>query len=264
LSSRIAYSVSESSLDGHPDWHNNTADIKVADIIDPKGTATGMPLMGASDPSVLEYYPAFSPDDAFVAFNRAPAPTDTTRCAQGKSIDPAPADPDSAPKCDNFTKNLGANPDGPYYNRNGEIWIVPSAGGTPHRVRGNDPVACSGEVSPGVLNSWPKWSSAVREHNGKLYYFVVFSSARGYQGQFELDTTDYTPPIQTRSSQLYMSTIEFDPATGTIVSYPAIYVWNQQYVATPDGSYTTLPTANMTPAWEDFTIPEVPPTIVVK
>ncbi len=30
----------------------------------------------------LEYYPAFSPDDAFVAFNRAPAPSNTTRCRE--------------------------------------------------------------------------------------------------------------------------------------------------------------------------------------
>src|SRR5690606_29048140 len=135
------------------------------------------------------------------------------------------ADPEGSPAlCDNYAMDLGANPDGPYYNRNGEIFIVPAAGGTPHRLRGNDPVMCGGEVSPGVLNSWPKWSSTMREHNGKQYYFVIFSSARAYPDQFELTPTDFTPPIETKSSQLYMSTIEVDPATGAMTSYGAIYL----------------------------------------
>jgi hypothetical protein len=264
LSNRLVYTVSESSMDGHPDWHNNTADIKIADLATLRGTATGTPLAGASDPGFLEYYPAFSPDDQFVAFNRAAAPTNTTRCSQNKQINRT-ADPAGGPElCNNKTKDLGANPDGPYYNRNGEINIVSAAGGTPHRLRGNDPVMCGGEASPGVLNSWPKWSSVAREHNGKKYYFVIFSSARAYPDQFELTPTDFTPPIETKSSQLYMSTVEVDPATGAMTSYGAIYLWNQNYLSTGDGGYTQLKTANLTPAWEDFSIPKVPTDIVIK
>ena len=259
---RIAYSVSESSYDGHPDWHNNTADIKIVDLTSPRAASpSGVALAGASDPGMLEYYPSWSPDDAFIAFNRAPAPTNTSRCAQGKAVDPT--NPDGA-TCDNPVSGLGDNPDGPYYNRKGEIHIVSSAGGTPHRLRGNDPVMCSGEASPGVINSWPKWSSAVRTENGKTYYFVIFSSARGYAGQFNLEKTENTPPIDTRSSQLYMSVVEVDSATGAMASYAPIYLWNQNYLATGPDSYVDLPTANLTPAWEDFTIPSVPPVEVVK
>lgn len=266
LSNRIAYSVSESSIDGHPDWHNNTADIKVLDLASPRGTGTAVPLEGASSPSMLEYYPAFSPDDQFLAFTGAPTPTNTTRCSQGKQVDRT-ANPQGSPAlCDNFSKDLGANPDGPYYNRNGEIFIVPSTGGTPVRLRGNDPVVCGGEASPGVINSWPKWSSMVRtdEATGKKYYFVLFSSARAYPDQFELAPTEFTPPIENKSSQLYMSVIEHDPTTGETTSYAAIYLWNQNYLSIGGGAYEPLKTANLTPAWEDFTIPEVPPVVVVK
>jgi len=260
---RIAYNVSESSVDGHPDWHSNTADIKIIELTSPRTAGAGTPLAGASDPSQLEYYPAFSPDDAFVAFNRAPAPTNTTRCRQGNPT--VRTDPESA-VCDNHTKELGANPDGPYYNRNGEIYIVPATGGTAVRLRGNDPVVCGGQASPGVLNSWPKWSSMVRtdDATGKKYYFVIFSSARDYPGSFDLPPTEYTPPIEPKSSQLYMSVIEHDPGTGTTTSYAAIYLWNQNYLSIGGGAYEPLQTANLTPAWEDFSIPPVPPVVVVK
>jgi WD40-like Beta Propeller Repeat len=259
---QIAYSVSESSFDGHPDWHSNTADIKVATLTSPRATATGAPLAGASDPSALEYYPAFSPDDKFIAFTRAPAPSNTSRCAQGK---PTVRTNKDSPVCSNpSAAQLGANPDGPYYNRNGEIYVVPAAGGTPHRMRGNDPVMCGGQVSPGVINSWPKWSSAVRDVDGKIYYFVIFSSGRAYPDQFDLTPTEFTPPISTKSSQLYMSVLEYDPATQALTSYGAIYLWNQNYLATGPDTFEPLKTANLTPAWEDFTIPAVPPVEVFK
>lgn len=249
---QLAYSVSESSKDGHPDWHNNTSDIHVVTMTSPRAAAgASTKLAGASEVGVLEYYPAFSSDDAFIAFNRAPQPTNLSRCAQH---------PDN---CNNNPATLGENPDGPYYNRKGEVFIVPSAGGAAHRLRANDPVMCSGETSPGVLNSWPKWSSAVRNIDGKNYYFIIFSSARAYEGQFELTPTAYTPPISTKSSQLYMSVVEHDPATGAIVSYAPIYLWNQNYLATGPDSYEELRTANLTPAWEDFSIPPVPPVVVV-
>lgn len=252
---QIVYSVSESSLDGHPDWQNNTADIKLLTLTSPQAAAgAATPIAGASDPTFLEYYPSFSPDDTLVAFNRAPAPSLTTRCAQGK--------PEASP-CINDPATLGENPDGPYYNRKGEVTVVATAGGEPHRLRGNDPVMCGGEVSPGVTNSWPKWSSTVREHEGKNYYFIIFSSARAYPGQFNLAGTAYTPPIDTRSSHLYMSVLEQDQATGALVSYAPIYLWNQNYLATGPDTYEELATANLTPAWEDFSIPEVPPVEVV-
>jgi hypothetical protein len=248
----IAYSSSESSIDGHPDWHNNTSDIHLVDYNNRQGGPV-IPLPGASDPAALEYYPAFSPDDTLIAFTRAPAPSNTSRCKQ-----------DPANGCVNNPGGLGQYPDGPYYNRNGEIFVV-GGDGVPVRLRANDPVACSGEVSPGVLNSWPKWSSTPREHEGKRYYFVIFSSARSYPGQFSLTPTEYTPPISTQSSQLYMTAVEVDIASGAILqTYPAIYIWNQNYVVVPPDQVMPLATSNLTPAWEDFSIPEVPPVRIVE
>lgn len=104
------------------------------------GAAT--PITGAADPAFNEYYPAFSPDDEFLAFNRIP---------NGQSS---------------------------YNNGLAEVFLVPSGGGTPTRLAANDPPACSSVKSPGALNSWPKWSPEVQTVGGKRYYWVVFSSTR--------------------------------------------------------------------------------------
>ncbi|HVJ19249.1 MAG TPA: hypothetical protein VM686_27705, partial [Polyangiaceae bacterium] len=178
------------------------------------GAAT--PLPGASTPGIAEYYPDFSADDAFVAFNR-----------------------------------VGTTTGYFYYRADGEIYVVPSAGGTAVRLRANDPSACSAdaEVSPGVINSWPKWSPIVNsDGSGNKYYFLVFSSARKYPGQFTLTPGAYTPVgLDSRSSQLYLATIVVDPS-GNITDYPAVYLWNQ-----------TADTSNLTPAWDDF---QIPPAVV--
>lgn len=105
------------------------------------GTATS--VSGASDPSYTEYYPAFSPDDAYIAFTR-------------------------------FSGNGNS-----YSNNQAEVFVVPAAGGQAIRFGANDPPACQGVTSPGVTNDWPKWSpEATAASNGKTYYWVTFSSTR--------------------------------------------------------------------------------------
>ena len=49
---------------------------------------------------------------------------------------------------------------------------------TPARVTANDPPACLGTPSPGITNSWAKWSPQVLSLCGNTYYFFVFSSTR--------------------------------------------------------------------------------------
>jgi hypothetical protein len=104
------------------------------------GTAT--PVTGANDPTYNQFYPIFSADDAYLAFDRVP--TGSTS----------------------------------YNDAASEIFIIPSAGGTATRLAANDPPACLGVTSPGVTNSWPKSSPQVATANGSQYYFLVFSSTR--------------------------------------------------------------------------------------
>ncbi len=173
------------------------------------------PLAGASTPGISEYYPAFSADDKFIAFNRAGN-------TQGKI----------------------------YYRPDGEVHVIPAAGGTSTRLMANDPVACTGQTSPGVINSWAKWSPSVVSDstNGNTYYWLIFSSARDYPGAFVVPANQYSPS-DTRASQLYMAGLVIDKQ-GAIHTFPAVYIWNQDPT-----------TSNLTPAWNNFQIPPPPPTM---
>jgi Tol biopolymer transport system component len=112
----------------------------------PYGAGAGGPakqLVGAAESDFTEYYPAYSPDDAFVAFTRIPGNGD------------------------------------PYGNAQAEVFVVPAAGGTALRLKANDAPACQTDlVSPGLTNDWSKWSPEVARANGKSYYWITFSSTR--------------------------------------------------------------------------------------
>ncbi|HLK91779.1 MAG TPA: hypothetical protein VKZ18_17950 [Polyangia bacterium] len=113
---------------------------------------TAQKVTGAADPGYTEYYPAFSPDDAYLAFTRFQGTGDS------------------------------------YSNPQAEVLVVPAGGGTATRFGANDPPACqSGAQSPGVTNDWAKWSpEATTAANGKTYYWVVFSSKRSGHAQLYL------------------------------------------------------------------------------
>jgi hypothetical protein len=158
------------------------------------GAAT--PVPGASDPNVEEYYPIFSPDDAWLAFDSIPTNTQM------------------------------------YNQPLAEVSVIPAAGGTPTRLIANDPPACTGKMSPGVTNSWPKWApGASTASGGRTFYWIVFSSTRDEAG----------------NPQLYVSPVVVDSA-GMVTTYHALYLWNQ-----PSDEN------NHTPAWDSFNIPPPPP-----
>ena len=146
------------------------------------------PVVGANDPASHYYYPSFSADDQLLAMNLIPT---------GQSS---------------------------YNNAGAEVYIVPAAGGTATRLAANDPPVCLGAKSPGVTNSWPKWSPSVGTVNGKTYYFLVFSSTRN---------------AATQGPQLYVSPIVVEG--GKVTTYAALYLWNQ-----PEMEH------NHTPAWDVF------------
>lgn len=226
----IVYTTTDYSPDGHPDADSTTADIRTVPY-NMKSGGTSAPLMGASDPSFLEYYPSYSADDKLIAFTRAPA-------------------------------RGAAAPDGPYYNRFGQAMVIPAAGGTPVALAANEPVACAGDnVALGLINSWPKWSPDAFTVNGKTYYFLVFSSARKYSDEFSKQFVLPTNPLSAfkglnQSSQLYLAAIVVDNATGAVTSYPAAYIWNQNRTPGADGTTAAgLQYSNLTPAWDPIKLP---------
>jgi hypothetical protein len=154
------------------------------------------PLPGVNtDSRYNQYYPIYSPGDTLVAFNRNPRGTDM------------------------------------YNSAAAEVWVVGAAGGTPTRLAANDPPACTGQKSPGLTNSWPRFAPSVPSEGGKHYYWMVFSSRRRPMGNPQL----YLTAIVTKDS----------PAGEVIDStYPAIYIPNQPAAEN-----------NHTPAWDEFMIP---------
>ena len=217
---RIVYTSADNTQDGRLSYNNQEVDLHVVPYNARQGGQV-MPLRGAAERGVAEYYPNFSADDAYVAFNRI------------AKIDGGPL----------------------YYRADGEVYVVPSEGGDATRLVANDPPACTGQSSPGIINSWPKWSPrelTVASTNPEFgppertFYWLVFSSARAYEGQFELPKTNFSPS-DTRSSQLYITAVVRDNTSGALQSYPAIYIWNQDPA-----------TSNLTPAWDEFKIPPVP------
>ncbi len=151
------------------------------------GQAT--PVTGASDSSMAEYYPWYSPDDKYIAFDRAPG-----------------------------SENM-------YYNPHAEVYVVPSAGGTAIRLTANDPPSCMGPTSPGVTNSWPKWAPEATACGGKTYYWLIFSSSR-LNMPFNAANFKAGLSAPEPTSQLYLTAL-VDDGTGKLTTYPGVYVWNQ-------------------------------------
>ena len=224
----IVYTATDFSPDGHPDATAKTADLRVVAYNNRAG-GTAQPLMGAADPAFLEYYPSYSADDALIAFTRAPAPG-------------------------------AASPDGPYYNRFGQVNVIPAAGGTPTPLAANDPGTCGGDnMATGLINSWPKWSPDAFTANGKTYYFLVFSSARKYGDDFSKQFKLTANPLASfkglnDSSQLYLAAVVVDNTTKVITSYPAVYIWNQNRAGGAAGA-AGLHYSNLTPAWDPIKLP---------
>jgi hypothetical protein len=197
-----------------------TSDIELVPYTPLAGRPGGMggtasKLAGASDAAYNEYYPAWSPDDRFVAFNRVPAATSMY----------------NEPQADVYVVA---------YNK--------GAGGTPQRLTANDPVACTGATPHSVQNTWPKWAPNPLDPStqkpvpqvddaGNTYYWITFSSIRS-------PTAPMDPMNKNkRKQQIYVSGLVVAP-DGTVTSYAPIYLWNQDFTVN-----------NLIPAWGEFSIP---------
>jgi hypothetical protein len=246
-SSTIVYASTNMGKDGRLAGQVGTPETGMSDLYTVPynggagGTAT--PLQGAAETAWDEFYPSFSPDDAFVAFDRVP------------------------------------NADGiRYYAPKAEVYVVPSAGGTATRLMANDPPACMKQintnmaaVSPGVTNSWPRWSPEYPTCDGKTYYWLIFSSSRlgipfgnGSTTKSNLATIfKHGMPTYTNepTSQLYLTAL-VTTGGGAPQTFPAIDIWNQPINSTtyPDAGAGGSAQSNHTPSWE---VVEIPPPMTV-
>ncbi len=161
------------------------------------------PLPGASEPLMLEFYPVYSPEDTFIAFNR----TDRVLTIQ-TSYDQTAA----------------------------EIYLIESKGGVPVRLKANDPPVCTGLKSPGLTNSWTRWSPQATIAQDLKYYWLVYSSKRRVAAGLR--------------PQLYVSAIVTKYVDGKEVlhaEYPGVYVASQDPAEN-----------NHTPQWDYFVVDDIP------
>ena len=243
-SSTIVYASTNAGKDGRLDGQVGAPFTGVSDLytVPYNGGAGGAatPLQGAAESAWDEFYPSFSPDDAFVAFDRVP------------------------------------NADGiRYYAPKAEVYVVPSKGGTATRLAANDPPACMKQIntnmaaaSPGVTNSWPRWSPEYPTCDGKTYYWLIFSSSRlGIPFGNQVNPTNLAAifknggPTYTNepTSQLYLTSVV--TSGSTVQTSPAIYIWNQPISSTtyPGAAAGGSAQSNHTPSWEVVEIaPPVP------
>ena len=213
----IVYVSTNAGQDGR--LATGTADIYSVPYNGGQGGAAAA-VGGASDPNLAEFYPALSPNDAFIAFNRAPG-----------------------------SENM-------YYNPHDEVFVVPSAGGSATRLAANDPPSCSNLSSPGLTNSWPKWSPSVQTcMDGVTYYWMIFSSSRDGHTFDLTNFKDPKPSSPVATSQLYLTALTIDK-DNKLQTYPALYIWNQPQASATNGG---APQSNHTPVWEEVAIPAPPP-----
>jgi hypothetical protein len=230
----IAYSSTNAGTkDGRMDCTSSkscSSDVYVVPYGGRSGSAGGaggaaMPLGGAADSAYNEYYPTWSPDDKFIAYNRVPAGT------------------------------------GMYDEPKAEVYVVPFAGGqggTPVAVTEPfPPPACTNPFAGGVENTLPKWAPNPLapsadgggsplpqvDADGNTFYWLTFSSIRSPLAEINASTGK---PKQ----QLYVAGVVVDKKGG-VHPYAPIYLWNQSYQVN-----------NLIPAWGEFSVPagqEPPP-----
>ena len=112
------------------------------------GIAT--PIVGADEPGIFHYYPAYTPDGAFIVYNRA---------------DPA------GPACPSSGGGGPASGGGAttYDNCNAEVWMIAANGGTAIRLDN------ANQSTDPLTNSWPTFGNVTGQ-----YYWMAFSSRRDY------------------------------------------------------------------------------------
>jgi hypothetical protein len=112
-----------------------------------------VPLAGSGGAGNNDFYPAWSPDDAVLVFNRV-------------------------------TGDGGLGDDA-FSNPRAGVWALKPGGGVPVELSALETAGVASDAnhpfpSSGLTNSWPRFSPFVQTYKGKTLYWVTFSSTRDY------------------------------------------------------------------------------------
>ncbi len=109
------------------------------------------------------YYPSYSPDGAFIVFNRVPL------IGTMQTID----------TCTPTTAMMQSCPNDSFSNPKARVWLLSTkAGSMPVDAENANGSPAASPVD--VSNSWPRWSPFIQQYKGDKLLWVTFSSTRDY------------------------------------------------------------------------------------
>jgi hypothetical protein len=119
--------------------------------------AFGTPTSLLASAGENNYYPGFSPDNRYIAFNRVPLTGNASDCTQ---------------KAAPFTTRWDC-PNDSFSNEAAKVLLLSVGGGTPIDLPAlND----TGKLT----NSWPRWAPFITNYKGRKQAWITFSSTRDY------------------------------------------------------------------------------------
>jgi hypothetical protein len=122
---------------------------------DPMAHTLGVPKAFVTSAGENNYYPTFSPDGTFIAFNRVPMQPGGTTCAGGFC------------------------PNDSYSNPKARVLIMANkSGAMPVDIENANGSKAASPVD--YSNSWPRWSPFVQTYRGSQLLWITFSSTRDY------------------------------------------------------------------------------------
>jgi len=209
--------------------------------------AFGTPSVFLASKGENNYYPSYSPDGAWVVFDRAPDNTSVSAISGCVGTSPQVSCPN-----DSFS------------NPAARLMLVSSiAGATPLDLEKANGSAASAPLP--LSNSWPRWSPFVQTYRGNSLLWVAFSSTRDYgvrvrnhlSGMYQCYPPDsyelaggahgstFAPACQ--QPKLWMAAINLSETKNVDPSFPAFYL-----------PFQDITTHNHTPQWtEEIVTPPV-------
>jgi hypothetical protein len=211
--------------------------------------AFGTPSVFLQSGGENNYYPSYSPDGQFIAFDRAPASTAVS----------------SISGCLNAGSPGALCPNDSFSNPAARLMLTSATKGS--TVIDLEQANGSTKASPvNLSNSWPRWSPFVQTYQGNKLLWIAFSSTRDYgllvrnhlTGMYQCYPADaYQLPggahhstfdAKCQQPKLWMAAINLSDVSGTDPSFPAFYL-----------PFQDITTHNHTPQWTEQVVTQPPP-----